>query len=490
MARNKPGLFSALTDKLRGVKAKYEGASTGRRMHGKGTVLSGPNGPIEKSLPLLQSRSHDAIRNNAYARRARETYVTNLVGSGIKPQWKDPDIQALWDRWVDECDSDGVDNFYGLQSLAVGAQFESGEALGRFRYRRRADGLSVPFQIQVIESEHLDPTFDRTWEANQIKMGIEFDGIGQRRAYHLWRFHPHEQHVAQYNERVPVPANQVVHMFRRTRPGQIRGVPELSSVIIRLYEIDEMQDATLARQKLSQLFGAFVKRKSGADPSEMGPIFGKQVHDADEREELDEFVPGAIHYLDDEEEVVFSSPPDINSSYSDWLRSELMAVAVGSGVTYEQLTGDLRNVNYSSIRAGLLEFRRRAEALQAQLVVHQWCRKIASAWLDVAVTSGAISIPNYWNQRHEILAIDWIAPKWSWVDPLKEVSADLIEVRAGFKPRSEAAGERGWSLDRLDPAIKAGNESADENDLVLDSDPRKTAQSGSSQAEPTNTEES
>ena len=460
------------------VRAQYEGASTKRRMAGKGTTVTGPNAPIERHLPTLVARSHNAIRNNAYATKAKEAYIANLVGTGIKPQWGDERIQAMWDRWVEECDADGVDNFYGMQSLAAGAQFESGEALGRIRYRRTSDGLSVPMQLQVIESEHLDPAFSRAFGGRMIKMGIEFDGIGQRTAYHLWRFHPHERLTSEINTRVPVPADSVIHMYRRGRPGQLRGTPELTSVIIRLYEIDEMQDATLARQKLAQLFGAFVKRKTAHDPEDEGPLFGGLVSMPGDPDPLDEFTPGGIHYLEDDEEVTFSSPPDIQSQYTEWLRTELLAVAAGAGITYEQLTGDLKGVNYSSIRAGLLEFRRRAEALQAQLIVHQWCRRIAAKWLDVAVTSGVLALPDYWANRSRYLAIDWIAPKWAWVDPLKEVTADLLEVRAGFKPRSEAAGERGWSLEQLDAEIRNANDSADRHGLLLDSDPRYMAKNG------------
>lgn len=463
------------------VRSQYEGGSTQRRMSGKGTAVTGPNGPIERNLQTLVARSHNAIRNNAYAASAKEKYISNLVGTGIKPQWGNPVIQALWDSWVGECDADGVDNFYGLQSLAAGAQFEAGEALGRIRYRRTSDGLTVPMQLQVIEAEHLDPTFSRAFGGRLIKMGIEFDGIGHRRAYHLWRFHPHEKLTSEMNTRVAVPADNIIHMYRRGRPGQLRGVPELTSVIVRLYEIDEMQDATLARQKLAQLFGAFVHRKTAHDPDDDGPTFGTLVSMPGDAEPLDGFTPGGIHYLEDDEEVTFSSPPDIQGQYTEWLRTELLAVAAGAGITYEQLTGDLKGVNYSSIRAGLLEFRRRAEALQAMLLVHQWCRRIAAKWLDVAVTSGALSIPNYWANRSQLLAIDWIAPKWAWVDPLKEVTADLLEVRAGFKPRSEAAGERGWSLEQLDTEIQKGNLSADSHGLVLDSDPRITAKNGSLQ---------
>ena len=486
------GVMSTLSRRMRraasrlGIKASaYEGASQGRRMAGRGVTTTGPNAAIAYSLPLLKSRSRHAVRNNAYASGARESYVANLVGTGIRPQWSDPEIQTLWDRWAGEADADGLDSFYGLQALAIGSQFEAGEVLGRFRYRRLSDGFSVPLQLQVIEADHLDASHSTTLSGRVIKMGIEMDGIGQRRAYHLWRYHPAEKLTAQINARVPVPADQVLHLFRRTRPGQLRGVPELTSVIVRLYEIDAMQDATLARQKLAQLFGAFVKRKADADPEDEGPFFGTHgthVEDGEGGEGIDAFEPGGIHYLEDGEEVTFSDPPDIGSSYTNWLRTEMHAVARGAGLTHEQLTGDLQGVNYSSIRAGLLEFRRRAEMLQADLVIHKWCRPIAAKWLDTAVSSRALVIPDYARRRADLLAIDWIAPKWQWVDPVKEVTADLMEVRAGFKPRGEAAAERGWSLDQLDKEIARGNVSADDQGLVLDSDPRRVAKNGTAQA--------
>lgn len=467
------------------VRSHYEGASRGRRMNTKGASLTGPNTAIAHSLPLLQSRSHNAIRNNAYAQGAMETYVANLVGTGIKPRWRNEKIQQLWDRWMMECDADEHDSFYGLQALAAGAQFEAGEVLGRFRYRRTSDGLSVPLQLQVIESDHLDPNYTHLaagFPGRLIKMGIEFNAIGQRTAFHLWRYHPAEAISLEINQRVAVPASDIVHMFRRTRPGQLRGVPALTSVLVSLYDIDEMQDATLQKQKLAQLFGAFVKRKADADPEEEGPFFGTHVTAPEERGEgISEFEPGGIHYLDDGEEVTFSNPADVGGNYTGYLRTELLRFARGAGLTYEQLTGDLSGVNYSSIRAGLLEFRRRAEALQAHLIVHRWCRPIAAKWLDVAVTSGALNIPDYWAKRSSLLAIDWIAPKWEWVDPLKEVTADKMEVRAGFAPRSEKAAARGWDIEELDRETDAGNKSADRFGLIYDSDPRRAAGNGTVQ---------
>lgn len=461
------------------VQNSYEGATRSRRISVSSGVSSGPNTPLARSLPLLQARSSNAIRNNAYATGAKETYQSNLVGTGIKPDWGNSEIQDLWDTWTTQTDADGRDSFYGQQYVAAGAQFEAGEVLTRFRLRRPTDGLVVPLQLQVMESAHLDPSYSRAFGGSMIKMGIEFDGIGRRSAYHLWRFHPHEKLTAEFNQRVPVPAANIVHMYRTLRPGQLRGVPELTPVLVTLYEIDKMQDATLARQTLAQLFGAFVHRKSTAVEGDDFPTFGVQTHSDEAGDESPmEFTSGAIHYLEDGEEVSFSDPPDIGSSYTPWLRSELLKFSRGIGFTHEQVTGDLKGVNYSSIRAGTLEFRRRAEGLQSHLLIHQWCKPIAKRFLDTAVVTRAIDLPDYWQNREMYHRINWNAPKWSWVDPLKEVMADLMEVRSGFKPRSEAAAERSWDLRTLDAEIKTGNDSADQHELVLDSDPRYVNKNG------------
>src|SRR3546814_9384073 len=102
------------------------------------------------------------------------------------------------------------------------------------------------------------------------------------------------------------------------------------------------------------------------------------------------------------------------------MRQQFRAVAAAMGITYEMLTGDLTQVNYSSIRAGLLEFRRRCEALQHGVIVHQLCRPIWRAWMDQAVLEGALDLPGYRKEKRQYQAAKWITQGWSWVDPPKE----------------------------------------------------------------------
>jgi lambda family phage portal protein len=156
------------------------------------------------------------------------------------------------------------------------------------------------------------------------------------------------------------------------------------------------------------------------------------------------------------------------------------------GITYEQLTGDLTGVNYSSIRAGLLEFRRRCEMIQHGVLVHQLCRPVWAAWMEQAVLAGALQAPGFARggpaKRREYLQAKWIPQGWQWVDPEKEFKAMLLAIRAGLMSRSEAVSSFGYDAEDMDREIAADNARADAMGLIFDSDPRVTQKTGAMQA--------
>jgi lambda family phage portal protein len=182
--------------------------------------------------------------------------------------------------------------------------------------------------------------------------------------------------------------------------------------------------------------------------------------------------PGTLQILEPGEDIKFSAPADVGSSYAEFMRQQFRAVAAAMGITYEMLTGDLTQVNYSSIRAGLLEFRRRCEALQHGVIVHQLCRPIWRAWMDQAVLEGAIDLPGYRKDRRSYQAAKLIPQGWSWVDPQKEFNAMKLAIRAGLMSRSEAISGNGYDAEDVDREIAADNARADALGLVFDSDAR------------------
>jgi len=437
----------------------------------------------------LRVKSRDLVRRNAWANAGIEAFVANAVGTGIKPQSMAQDetfrvaVQALWRDWTEEADATGQTDFYGLQSLAARAMCEGGECFIRLRPRRPEDRLAVPLQLQLLEAEHLPLTLNTELPSgNVVRSGIEFDAMGRRVAYHLYRSHPEDGRLSPMSgqggqDTVRVLAAEIMHLYRVLRPGQIRGEPWLARALVKLNELDQYDDAELVRKKTAAMFAGFITRLAPEDN-----LMGEGLSDAD-GVALAGLEPGTLQILEPGEDVKFSDPADVGGSYGEFLRTQFRAVASAIGVTYEQLTGDLSGVNYSSIRAGLLEFRRRMEAIQHGVLVHQMCRPVWNAWLDQAVLSGAIAAPGFTRRRREYAACKWIAQGWQWVDPEKEFKAMLLAIRAGLMSRSEAISAFGMDAEDVDREIAADNARADELGLIFDSDPRRTSKDGGS-AEP------
>ncbi len=245
--------------------ASYEAASsTGSRARSWKAPNAGPNAAAAQNLPLMRSRARDAIRNDPWAKTAIARLVSNTIGTGIQPHPQHPDKEIakqqkqLWDDWIREADADGVLDFYGQQTLAARAFFSDGETLLRRRLRF-GDGLTVPLQLQLMEADQL-PVGKNEIRPNggEIVSGVEFDGDDRRVAYHLHRRHPGEYNRLSVTSMatVAVSADDISHVFQPLRPGQIRGVPELATVLLRLHSLDNFDDAVLFRQEVSNLFAA------------------------------------------------------------------------------------------------------------------------------------------------------------------------------------------------------------------------------------------
>ncbi len=453
----------------------WDGAGQGKRLRNWQASSDSINSLLLGSLDILRRRSRKIALNNPTAFSAIESIVSNCIGTGIKPQSKSPDsvfkeeVQELWLEWKDEADFYGVNDFYGLQALICTSILEGGECFVRFRITKSNEGLVVPLQLQALESEHLDSSKNETLSnGNVIRSGIEFNKQGKRVAYHLFPFHPGDSDITGNNDPIRIAASEILHIYKSLRIGQIRGVPWLSRVLLKLYELDQYDDAELVRKKTAALFAAFITR---LDPE--ANLMGEDEPDADGLS-LAELEPGTVQLLEPGEDIKFSSPSDVGGSYDNFMRQQLRFIAMGMGISYEQLTGDLTQVNFSSIRAGLIEFRRKCQMLQRHIMIFQLCRPVWNKWLQLAILSGAIDLPGD-SRKH--CRVKWIPQGFEWVDPLKDQKANELAVRSGFTSRSEIVSRMGGDVEEIDREIASDNERADALGLVHGTDPRLAKES-------------
>lgn len=414
----------------------------------------------------------DMIRNTPFATRAQMVISGHVVGDGILPkvevrgavtdQAKEHLREAGLVMIEDHLDTTAIDahgllNLYGLQKLAMNTICESGEVLIR-RYRHQPAQGKIPLQIEVLEPDYIDNSrFGRVDGGGEIRDGIEYNASGQRVAYWLFTQHPGgdwlPSKAAILSERVP--AEDIIHVFRVDRPGQMRGVSWFAPVAEKLMNFDDYEDAQIMRQKIAACFAAFRKLGTGDSKAEKVELGGS-------------LQPGLIMDIGEDDEMVFANPPEVGG-YEEFTRQVLRAAAVGFGITYEALTGDLTGVNFSSARIGRLEMDRNVSSWQWLMLIPMMMQPLGGWIIDA------------WRETEEVLwqipetvmvRLAWVPPVRILVDPAREIGALNEAVRAGFQSRQGVVRQLGVDPERLAQEQLQDKGDADRLGLLFDSDPR------------------
>lgn len=472
--------------------SEYEGAGVTRRFGETwGLGVSGPSASLTYSLSSLRSRSRKLAMNEPQIDGGLDTLAANMIGTGITPRWQLKDsglkreIQELWADWAKEADADEATDYYGLQTLAARSMIESGENLCRYVPRRVDANMSVPFQLQLLEADHLDETFSsiNPQNGNEIRFGIEFNSRGQRVAYHIYKEHPAEMFLMGDNTtRIRIPASQMRHIYRPLRPGQKRGRPWLASVILAMHELSKYDDAEVVRKTAAAMFGGFITSTSG---TEGGSRLGIPTMVDSQNRDIVALEPGTFPKLPQGMDVKFSEPADVGGNYEAFTKRQDRRIARGfGGLSYEKYSGDLTDASYSSIRTGTLAEQRIWKMVIYNVMVPQFCQPSAAYFIRQAVLSGTLNIKDFQSDPRKYLRIKWCIDGWAWVDPLKDVMAEKVAMRSGLKSRAESASERGRDVEEVDAEIASDNERSDKAGLIFDTDPRQQAANGAARQKP------
>jgi lambda family phage portal protein len=374
-----------------------------------------------------------------------------------------------WKSWAGAltCDVRGRHDFGGLQNLAVRTLLMSGEVLVRRIWDKTAP---LGMRLQVLEGDYLWSQPYLPWVSPpdapgaRVIGGVEVNEYEEPQAYHLLPRHPGDPiALVGYPQTVRVPASELIHLFVEERPEQGRGTPLLTTVLIRLRDLDEYADAQVMRQKIAACFAAFYTEPEAIPPTPQ-PI------------ELSERVePGMIERLPAGMEVTFGSPPGVEG-YDEFTTRELQSVGAGTGVPYEDLSGDFSKVNFSSARMGRATFYALVEELQWLLIAPRLLNRVWD-WFQDAATIAGVPVDG--------VTVEWTMPRKTLVDPAREIPATIRGVRAGLASPQEAMRELGYDPQQILEEWKAFTKIVDELGLIFDIDPRKTTLQGAATSKPT-----
>jgi len=456
---------------------------TGRRGPETRGLNTGPSTtPILNGL-VARSRSRFAVLANPFAKRSIDILVSNTVGSGHRLLSEAPDkafkkqVEELWKKWSKVADTTGQQSFSGLESLAYRSAIEGGDCFIRFRNRRAVDGLPVPIQLQLLESEQVPLFKNEKKGAHNIIAGIQFDVTGKPVIYHMFPNHPGDFFSTNgvSGDTVAVPASEILHIHEVRRPNDVRGMPALSQMLILVSDLARYLDAELMRKKAAAVIGGAITEPH--DSQDQNPMITGLAADNQDEIVIEAFEPGTFPILPPGFDIKFSSPADVGANFEVFIKWQLRTVAASMNLTYEQLTGDVSDVTDRTLRATLLEFKRIIRAAQNNIVVFQFCQPVFDRVFDTALISGALEIPAGMDED-EARKVRWIPDPFKHLHPQQEIVAEIMEVRGGFKARSESLIERGKDPEEVDTRISEDKTRQSGLDLVFDTDVEEVSRAG------------
>lgn len=411
---------------------RFDGAARGPRASGFGASFR-TSSEVSAAAATVRSRARYLSANNPHICNAVNNWATSLTGTGIVPTGP-ADLVARFNNWAIDADADGRTDFAGLQESVARSLVIDGECF--IRFLTNEDGV----RLQILPTEMVDESYTvELGDGRYAVNGIEFAADGRRVAYWVLPSRLTDQ-FGTYSAPVRVAASEILHVFRPIGAGQVRGISWLAPIIVPASEFDAIVDALAVGVKVAALNCAFLTDQN-ANSAGGSPFEGDQVGNILEAS----LEPGALRMLPSGFDIKFNAPAQANETGA-FLRFNLQMLAAGLGVPEHMLSGDLTGANYSSLRAGLLPFRARCEQVQYNILVPQFLGPVWRRVMFLESLSGEIG---------DASGVEWLPPRWAQVDPAKDVKADVAEIEAGLKSRTQAIAERGWNATTLDAEIAA-----------------------------------
>lgn len=397
---------------------------------------------------LIRARTRDLERNGDVTEGVLDALIRNIIGSGygLEAQVEsarglpldviNDRIEAVWRFWslAENCDITGEHSFNELLEMVLRRWEIDGEV---FVLKLTDPSGYIPLKLQVLEPDMLAEDIFQCG-SNYVFGGVEVDRYMRPVAYH---FRPDPMPYLKNMEVVRIPETDVIHIFTKKRPHQIRGMPDMTVSMERSRNIQEYITSELQAARTAAATPGFVTRQRGT-----GAAIGRVGKDAKTGQVVEQIQSNTLTYLGPDEDVKFPQPGRPNVAAPTFLSMILRLIGMSRGLSYETVTRDLSKTNYSSHRGGQLEDRKTYLRKQKKLIA-KFCDRVYEQWfLEAAVLSGKLLLPSFFadeRARKRYSLHRWSTPGWQWVDPVKEIQAVERQLALGVSTMAEICGEQG-----------------------------------------------
>jgi len=431
------------------VRARYDAAQVDN-FNERHFALSDGLSARQANSPGVRERLRNYARyevaNNCYARGVANTLADVEIGRGAKvnlPRMIEASrqqrqaaktVERMFNEWAEEIDLWGK-----LWTMRV-AKLQDGEAVAVFRNNPRLEGL-VELDLQLIEAEQLSHGhLHNPLDPNEVD-GVLVDDNGNVLEYYVLREHPGDGYQYEWDP-ITVAPQQVVHWFRVDRPGQLRGIPEITPALPLFAHLRRFTLATVtAAESAADVAGVIT---SNITP-DYDPEDDDEVRD---NMNLLDIHRGMWMELPDGRQISQLKAEHPTTTYDGFKRELLGEIGRCLNMPKAIVLADASDYNYASGRLDRQAFDRHIETAQRQCERHV-LRKIWRAWWYEASR-----IEGYLPRGAR--AYEGMQPRWLWrvlghVDRQKEESGRAQALENNTTTLAEECGRDGlWWEDVLE----------------------------------------
>jgi lambda family phage portal protein len=422
------------------------------------------NSLIRTSSQMVRARVRQLVRDFPYAKRAIKLRTALIIGNGIRMQARlrrtdgsldqtaNAVIESSFARWAEKADLSGQHSFADLQALAERQLFECGEYFFIKRYVR---GEKNPFRLQPIEADRLPftgGTGARLADGCEMESGIEYEKItGRPVAYHF-------QDNGYSAKTIRVPAELVIHGYEMERPGQMRGISPIAASVMVAGNLADLLEAELEAMRMASRYLAFVS--TGTNPPGTQQLAQKNG----KKKNIEYFDHATIQYMPNGEDVKLVKIDRQSGTFEPYLNFNVRTFAVGSGLTYELVSGVYDHISYSNLRGIRLDLAMTLRPIQRNHI--NWlCNPAAECWLGAAMLTEPDIMPLA--RRITPATYTWIPPGMDSPDPLREVKAHADEVKLCIASPQELCARKGRVLSEVMDEIAEAKKMAADRGITL-----------------------
>ena len=411
------------------VRGKYDAAQTtvDNRRHWAAADGLSPNAAVNPEVRrTLRNRARYEVANNSYAKGIVLTLANDTIGTGPRLQMLTQDADA--NRRIEEAFSDwarAVDLAAKLRTARM-ARAESGEAFALLTSSPTLD-TPVKLDVRLVEPEQVCTPWTRSARPDGVD-GIVFDAAGHPVAYHVLRRHPGDGAFGSVgvgrafggDGYDTLPASAVLHYYRADRPGQWRGIPDITPALPLFAQLRRYTLAVLTAAESAANIAIVMKTNipAGGEAAEVEPMTEMEM------------VPNTALFSPEGWEPSQIKAEHPSTTYGEFKREVLNEIARCLNMPFNVAAGNSSGYNYASGRLDHQTYFKSLRVEQRHLEVTVLDR-VLRAWLAEAVLVEGLLRRG--TRTREFARQRAIPHGWFWdgvehVDPAKEAGAQATRL--------------------------------------------------------------